>query len=143
MAINSSYQRSIDTAPFEVMFGRQMNNKNTNISIEQLIQKESLQKFNEERDEIRHEARQQILKVQKENQKTYDKKRTAAMIYNIDDLVAIKKTQFAVGQKISPNYVGPYKIIEILRANRYKVIKAANFDGPKETRTSSDYMKPL
>lgn len=46
----------------------------------------------QQRNEDREKAKQQILKVQEENQKQFNKKRKTATSYMVNDLVAIKRT---------------------------------------------------
>ncbi|GFY23912.1 retrovirus-related Pol polyprotein from transposon 297 [Trichonephila clavipes] len=61
--LNSTFQRSINTTPFELLFGTQINNK-TDLRIQQLIDELQLE-FNENRELLRKAAKTQILKVQK------------------------------------------------------------------------------
>ena len=58
------------------------------------------------------------------------------------DLVVIKRTQFGSGQKLVPQFMGPYRVTQVNRSDRYKVEKAAESEGLNETRTSADFMKP-
>ena len=56
------------------------------------------------------------------------------------DLVAIKRTQFGSGQKLVPQFMGPYRVTQVNRSDdRYKVEKATESDGPNETKTSADF----
>ncbi|KAJ0174972.1 hypothetical protein K1T71_009113 [Dendrolimus kikuchii] len=68
--------------------------------------------------------------------------RTQAIQYEIGDLVAIKRTQFVQGYKLNPKYLGPYKIIEKKKNDRYVVRKIGNGEGPMNTTSSADLMKP-
>ena len=102
------------------MFGTKMNKKNDK-AIHALIHEESIQRFDEVRDKIRQDAREQIKKIQEKNKKTYDKKRKEARQYQVGDLVAIKKTQFGTGQKLIPEFIGPYEVIHVNRSNRYSL----------------------
>jgi len=59
-----------------------------------------------------------------------------------DDLVAIKRTQQGPGLKLANKYLGPYRIVKALRNNRYVVRKMGDHEGPWETSTAADNMKP-
>jgi hypothetical protein len=72
----------------------------------------------------------------------YNKRRKKASIYREKDLVAIKRTQQRPGLKLANKYLGPYEIVKILRNNRYIVRKVGNHEGPWETSTAADYIKP-
>ncbi|GFV08244.1 transposon Tf2-9 polyprotein [Trichonephila clavipes] len=66
--LNSTFQRSINTTPFELLFGTQINNK-TDLRIQQLIDEQLQLEFNENRKLLRKAAKTQIIKVQNENKK--------------------------------------------------------------------------
>ncbi|XP_043496431.1 uncharacterized protein LOC122520413 [Polistes fuscatus] len=102
----------------------------------------SLAVFQKDRDELRDAVRDQLQKVQRENIKTYNKRRKKAKRYNEDDLVAIKRTQLAPGLKLASKYSGPYQIIKALRNDRYVVRKVGESEDPLQTSTSADHMKP-
>ncbi|KAJ0170401.1 hypothetical protein K1T71_013772 [Dendrolimus kikuchii] len=108
--------------PFELLIGTKMRDKNDDIL--KLIQEENLEKFEDQRLELREKAKQNIQKIQEENRKVYNKKRTQAIQYEIGDLVAIKRTQFKK------------------KNDRYVVRKIGNGEGPMNTTSSADLMKP-
>lgn len=137
-ALNGSHQRAINTTPFQLMFGTTM--KGNNLEIMRIIEEEIAKHFDEERNELRAQAKEQIQKIQEENRRTFNKKRKTAKTYNIDDLVAITKTQFSSGAKLKPKNMGPYKVTKIERNDRYGVNKIGINEGPKETTTSADNM---
>ena len=118
--LNSSFQRAIQKTPFEVMFGIAMK-KRSDVDIQTLIKEEMMHKFDEERENFRREAKEQILKMQEENRKTYSKHRKVAKMCNVGDYVAIKRTQFGTGQKLVPAFIGPYEVTKVGRFNRYNV----------------------
>ncbi|GFW05893.1 transposon Ty3-I Gag-Pol polyprotein [Trichonephila clavipes] len=60
--LNSTFQRSINTTPFELLFGTQINNK-TDLRIQQLIDEQLQLEFNENRELLRKAAKTQILKA--------------------------------------------------------------------------------
>lgn len=110
-------------------------------SVIKTIEYELIENFNDERNTIRQEAKQHIQEVQAEYKKTFDKKRKHDLGYKVNDLVAIKRTQFLAGRKLANEYLGPYEVTKIKRNGRYDVRKAGNFEGPNNTSTSGDFMK--
>lgn len=62
------------------------------LRLKEVIEEEIQQESNNPRDELRKQAKKQILKIQEENRTYYNKKRKAAKTYVIDDLVAIQRT---------------------------------------------------
>jgi len=91
VAVNSTYQRSIGTSPFEVLFGVKMRRKE-NPELLSLIEVESIATFAEGRQELRKLAQENISRVQRENQRTHNRKCKSATQYKEDDLVVIKRT---------------------------------------------------
>lgn len=104
--INATYQRSIDTTPFELLIGTKMRNKE-NVRLQELLEEENRKLYEDDREELRMRAKKQIEKVQTENRKSFNKKRKSHT-YEVDDLVAIKRTQFGPGLKLHAKYLGPY-----------------------------------
>ncbi|GFU31762.1 hypothetical protein TNCV_1176311 [Trichonephila clavipes] len=139
--LNSTFQRSINTTPFELLFGTQINNK-TDLRIQQLIDEQLQLEFNENRELLRKAAKTQILKVQNENKKSYNLRRKSPYLYSVKDLVAIKKTQQGPGQKLCNKFIGPYKMTQVKPNDTYNVEKCGNFDGPTKTSTCAEYLKP-
>ncbi|KMQ88338.1 hypothetical protein RF55_12197 [Lasius niger] len=110
-------------------------------SIRELVEKELISIFEENCDEIRSRAKENIRQVQQENRQGFNKRRKPATSYTIDDLVAIKRTQAGPGLKLAPKYLGPYRIIKMLRNDRYVVQKIGEHEGPYETSTAAEYIK--
>jgi len=127
--------------PFEVLFGVKMKHKE-DIDILNIIEQESVELFNENRYDLRITARENIQKIQEENRRTASKITKLAQLYKEGDIVAIKRTQFGTGLKISPKIYGPYKVTKVKRNNRYDVIKVGQGEGPERTSTAADLMKP-
>jgi len=69
--LNSIYHHSINTAPFTLLFGIQMRGE-TDLRLSEIIEQEFQSQFNEERNHLRDKAKEQILKVQFENCRTYN-----------------------------------------------------------------------
>lgn len=140
--LNSTHQRSIGTSPFQLLTGVQMRMAD-DILLRDIIEAETIDNFNDERERVRETAKRQIQIVQDENRKTFNKKRKAAHLYAIGDLVAIKRTQFGAGLKLCAKYLGPYKVTFVKGAERYDVIKIGDdHEGPRKTSSCAEFMKP-
>nr|XP_012139076.1 PREDICTED: uncharacterized protein LOC105662310 [Megachile rotundata] len=109
----------------------------------ELIRKEAIAQFVDERVELRKTAKENLLKVQEENRRNYNRRCKKATVYQEGDLVAIKRTQFGTGLKIQKKYLGPYKVSSFKGNNRYEVIRVGKGEGPSITTTAADYMKPF
>ena len=140
-AINSTCQRSINTSPFELLIGTKIRFKE-DMDIIGLLEEENRREFMEKRDELRMEAKAQILKIQEENKKTFIMRRKQGQTYKEGDIVAIQRTQYGNALKLKQKFFGPYKVIKILGKDRYEVEKMdSDKEGPKRTTTIVDYMK--
>ncbi|XP_055951482.1 uncharacterized protein LOC129987539 [Argiope bruennichi] len=138
---NSTAPRSTKFTPFELMIGVQMRHKNDQ-KILDILQEKYEQMVIDNREEIREEARQNILRLQEENKRAYNKRRKKATQYNPGDLVAIQRTQFGSGLKLRPKFHGPYRMTAKKPHERYLVEKVEIHEGPNHTYTAVDYMKP-
>lgn len=98
-------------------------------------------KFEEDREELRKEAKYQIQKVQEENKRSYNLKRKPSTKYKIGDIVAIKRTQLGPGLKLKPKFFGPYEVTKIKSNDTYEVQKMGIHEGPKNTSTCAEFMK--
>ncbi|KAG5308611.1 TF29 protein, partial [Pseudoatta argentina] len=138
--INSSMSRSTGLSPFELLIGKNMRLKD-DLEVKQIIEDETILLLQEKRETLREQAKIAVEKVQKENQRVYNRKRKRPNTYSIGDLVAIKRTQITPGSKLYPKYLGPYQIIHVLRGDRYVVSTVGEHEGPRSTTTSSDNIK--
>ncbi|KZC10814.1 hypothetical protein WN55_01826 [Dufourea novaeangliae] len=89
--------------------------------IRQIIEEEWLAAFEENRNEIRRQAKENILKIQSANRRNFNKKRKEAIKYRVGDLVAIKRMQPITHGKFSAKFLGPYVVQNVLRNDRYLV----------------------
>lgn len=138
--LNAVPSRSTGKTPFQVMFGMHMRLKN-NPQLRESIEEEMEAMFSVDRDELREQARERIIRTQDENKRNYNKRRKKAKRYREDDLVAIKRTQAGPGLKCAAKFLGPYQIIKMLRNDRYVVRKIGDHEGPIETATAADHIK--
>ncbi|GFW53278.1 transposon Tf2-9 polyprotein [Trichonephila clavipes] len=94
------------------------------------------------RDNLRREAKQNILKIQEENRRTYNRKRKETHLYKKCDLVAVMSTQFGNKLKLRIKYFGPYLVTKVKLHDRYDVAKIGDHEEPNVTSASADQMKP-
>jgi len=138
--LNTTLHRS-GTTPFRVLLG--VNPRICdNPGVREILEKELLISFDESRDELRLRAKDKILKIQDENRRNYNKKRKKAFRYREGDLVAIRRTQQGPGLKLPHKYLGPYEVIKALRNDRYILRKVGEHEGPYQTSSAADFMKP-
>jgi hypothetical protein len=77
------------------------------LKLKEMIEEEFVNQFIEDRQSLREEAKRKIEEIQIENCRTYNKKRKSSLKYQVGDLVAIKRTQFAPCSKLLPKFLGP------------------------------------
>ena len=132
--------------PLELPVGSKMKLKN-DPELRSVLDEELISTFQEERAELRDKAILNLAKLQQENKKTANRRRKKATSYEDGDLVAtnsfILYSTYAerTRLKLHPEFFGPYKIISVLRNDRYLVEKIGEHDGPHRTSTSADHMK--
>lgn len=139
--INSTYQRSIGTTPFQLMFGTKMRQVE-DILLAEWLQDDVIDEFCNQREILRADAKRQILKVQSENKKNFNQRRKTPHTYNVDDIIAIKRTQFGPGLKLRGKFLGPYRVTSVNGMERYDVVKVGDHEGPNKTSTCAEFMKP-
>lgn len=132
--------RSTDIAPFKLLTGVDMRIKDCPVT-RQILEELTIEEFKNERNSLREEAKENILKIQQENRRDYNRRRVPEINYNIGELVAIKRTQFGTGLKLKPKFLGPYKVVQKLNHGRYVVEKLGDTEGPKKCTTVAEYMK--
>ncbi|GFV46682.1 retrovirus-related Pol polyprotein from transposon 297 [Trichonephila clavipes] len=96
------------------------------IKIKHLLEDELSEQFINKRNTLRNEAKENILRLQDENKKQYNKHRKRAYNYKPGDTVAIQRTQFGTGLKLRPKYFGPYEVTKVNKHDRYEVQKIDN-----------------
>jgi hypothetical protein len=112
---NNSYQKSLKMAPFEVLYGRKCRASLfwNQIGESQVFGLEVLQEVERQVQTVR-----QNLKVAQSHQKSYADTRRRDLVFEIGDFVYLKVSpmrgvkRFHTKGKLSPRYVGPFKIID-------------------------------
>lgn len=120
---------------FRILFGVNMKTS-LDDNLLKTLQDEVIQQFDDERQEVRNEAKVQILKAQQQYKENFDKKRKVSSNYQVSDLVAVKWTQYAIRRKLGSEFIGPYNFENVNHNNRYEVVKAAYGEGPNEDANS-------
>ena len=103
---NNSWQRAIQTTPFELLLGVKMKTKES-IGFITLLAEELQNNFQETRNEWRTWARDGIQNIQEENRKYYNLRRRPARMYQVGDIVALPETQFVTRKKVMQKFYGP------------------------------------
>ncbi|GFU44792.1 uncharacterized protein TNCV_3150861 [Trichonephila clavipes] len=101
-----------------------MRNKE-DLYLRNLLMEEMVEELQEQRNQLRQDAKRNIQKIQAENKRTYDRKRKKAPRYQKGDLVAIQRTQFGSGLKLRPKFLEPCKIIEVKPRDGYNLERVA------------------
>jgi hypothetical protein len=112
---NNSYQASLKMAPFEALYGRKCRTplywNQTRES--QVFCLEILQEAEKQVQSIREN-----LKIAQSRQKSYADNRRRGLIFEVGDFIYLKVSpmrgmkRFKVKGKLSPRYIGPFKILE-------------------------------
>ncbi|KAH8373691.1 hypothetical protein KR200_005499, partial [Drosophila serrata] len=108
-AINNTEPRSTKVAPFKLLTGLDMR-VSSNQELKELIGDCLISELQEEREKLREIARQNIQDIQTKNKRAFDSKRKVERKFELNDLVAIKRTQYGTGLKLKGKYLGPYKV---------------------------------
>ncbi|GFX56090.1 transposon Tf2-9 polyprotein [Trichonephila clavipes] len=137
--MNSTTTRSTKFAPFEVLIGVKLKQKE-DLKIKHLLEDELSERFIDKRETLRNEAKENIL-LHDENKEQYNKRRKPAYNYKPGDTVAIQRIQFGIGLKLRPKYFGPYEVTKVNKHDRYEGQKIGQHEGPNVTSTSADKMK--
>ncbi|WVZ63839.1 hypothetical protein U9M48_013437 [Paspalum notatum var. saurae] len=104
-AYNNSYQKSLEMAPFEALYGRRCR---TPLNWSEPGERVTFGP------ELVTQAEEQV----KSRQKSYSDKRRRPLVFEVDDDVYLRVSpmkgvhRFAMKGKLAPRYVGPFKITE-------------------------------
>lgn len=140
LCLNTTLHKSIKTTPSRVLLGVDPRLRDS-FGVRELLQSDLLTSFDDDREEMRRQARESIEKVQRENKTNYDNRRKEPFRYREGDLVAIKRTQQGPGLKLTHKYLGPYEVAKALRNHCYILQKIGEHEGPFQTSSAADFMK--
>ncbi|GFT77406.1 transposon Tf2-6 polyprotein [Trichonephila clavipes] len=142
--LNSTSNRSTKWSQFELLTGVTMRNKE-DLYLRNLLMEEMVEELQEQRNQLRQDAKRNIQKIQAENKRTYDRKRKKAPRYQNGDLVAFQRTQFGSGLKLRLKFLGPYKVIEVKPRDRYNLERVdsprVSMEEKKEPSTTADCVR--
>lgn len=131
--LNNTCQKTTGRAPAEIMFGTCMN-----AEIDpKLNEIRRNTRDNIDLTDIRKVVKDKIDMGQKKQKEYYDKNRRPARQYSEGELVKITKTTFnsdGKSKKLLPSFIGPYRVVEILGNDRYRVAAVPGLTGTKNKR---------
>ncbi|WVZ97494.1 hypothetical protein U9M48_043023 [Paspalum notatum var. saurae] len=118
-AYNNSYQKSLEMAPFEALYGRRCRTLlNWSEPDERVTFGPDLVTQAEEQVKFIHAN----LKRAQSRQKSYSDKRRRPLAFEKDDHMYLRGVhRFGVKGKLAPRYVGPFKILEICGLVAYRL----------------------
>jgi len=138
--IKNTEPRRTKVSPFKLLTGLDMRISG-DVLLKSLIQDCLVSELDDERDKLSKEARENIQSIQAENKKAFDAKRKVEKKFQLNDLVAIKRTQYGTGLKLKGKYLGPYKVVKVGNHGSYEVEKVGEGDGPYKKSIVAEYMK--
>ncbi|GBM21216.1 hypothetical protein AVEN_265819-1 [Araneus ventricosus] len=134
--LNRTTHRSTQKNPFDLLIGVSIKCKE-DTQILQILEEEYQSPFQEQQEQMLEQAKEDILKIQEENYRTFSRKRKPPHTY----VVAIQLTQFRTGLKLRPRFFGPYKIVSVKPNERYDVQKIESHQGLNFTSSAADHLK--
>ena len=131
-ALNDAENKTTRKTPHQLLFGYHPRNALQN----QVALAVSKLNYPEDIEDLRTEAVQRIAEQQLKDKRNFDQKHKRPRIYNVDDLVLVKRELGATGQsrKLLPKYKGPYVVTRVLGNDRYVIN-----DVPGAQRTSRPF----
>ncbi|KAK1432277.1 hypothetical protein QVD17_09172 [Tagetes erecta] len=143
---NNSYHASIKMAPFEMLYGRKCRTPVSwgEVGQRELAHKDVVAKTNEKIDIVR--AR---LKAAQDRQKAYADRRRRSIEFQVGDFVLLKVSpwkgiiRFRKRGKLSPRYIGPFKILARVGQVAYRLELPSKLNGIHDTFHVSQLRKCL
>nr|GEX99062.1 putative reverse transcriptase domain-containing protein [Tanacetum cinerariifolium] len=143
---NNSYHSSIKCAPFEALYGRKcrMPIAWTEVGEGKLLRPEVVQETTDKIVQIKER-----LKVARDRQKSYADNRRKPLEFSVGDKVLLKVStrkgvvRFGKRSKLSPRYVGPFKIAKRISPIAYRLCLPQKLIGVDDTFHVSNLKKCL
>ncbi|KAJ9545394.1 hypothetical protein OSB04_025101 [Centaurea solstitialis] len=145
-AYNNSYHASIEAAPYEILYGRKCRTPLcwNEVGEKQLAGPEIVQITSDKINQVRER-----LKTARDRQKSYADKRRKDIEFQVGDQVMLKVSpwkgviRFGKKGKLSPRYIGPFRITERIGAVAYKLDLPVELGGVHNTFHVSNLRKCL
>ncbi|KAJ9544943.1 hypothetical protein OSB04_024650 [Centaurea solstitialis] len=146
LAYNNSYHLSIKAAPYEVLYGRKCKIPLcwNEVGESQLAGPEVVQITSDKINQVRDR-----LKTARDRQKSYADKHRKGIEFQVGDQVTLKVSpwkgviHFGKKGKLSPRYIGPFRITERIGAVAYKLDLPVELGGVHDTFHVSNLRKCL
>ena len=130
-AYNNSYQASIDMTPYEALYGRKCR---TPICWDEVGERKlvGLEIFQVTCDKIK--VIRDRLKISQDQQKSYSNNRRRDLEFEVGDMVFLRISpwkgvlRFGKHGKLSPRYIGPYRIVERIGEVAYRLELPSDHD---------------
>ncbi|GFU62960.1 transposon Tf2-9 polyprotein [Trichonephila clavipes] len=111
--LNSTSNRSTKWSPFELLTGVSMRNRE-DLYLRNLLMEEMVEELQEQRNQLRQDAKRNIQKIQAENKRTYDRERKRAPRANYSTLCQITGvSDFRMAELVGKLYSLRFRIIRI------------------------------
>lgn len=139
--INATTQRTASEVLFGVKLRDSLTNKLESLDTSTVQSTESIVK-------IRDEVSSNIKNKQDKQKRQYDAERTPATVYKEGDLIKITRTNYynqGNSSKLLSKFIGPFKIVQSLGNDRYKIAGIPGFSTNKrsfESVVAADRIRP-
>lgn len=119
-AINTAFQVSIGTSPYEVVYGQipkltAVKNLSTPLKVGRTASRQTACRV------IRARARKTAANAQEAQKRYYDRRHRPGPQYKVGDEVWVQRCAQSPGKKLYPKYEGPFVITERLGENTWRV----------------------
>ncbi|GFT82404.1 pro-Pol polyprotein [Nephila pilipes] len=113
----------------------------TEMKIKEILDVEHINLIFQKKETLPEDANGNIFKVEAEFRRQYNKHRRTAPDKEINDLVAIKRTQLGGNLKFKLEFLGPYRVVKKRPHNRCEIEKVGWHEYLATTSTAAEIMK--